>query len=389
MPKRPRARDIGLAIGTMLTGPHNALTDVPGVRVGHVTLIEGEGPLVPGKGPIRTGVTAIHPHAGNVFYEKVAACVHRINGFGEVTNSDMIRETGVLESPILLTGTTNVPRVADAVLDWFFARDLELGVSTWTPAPVVAECSDQYLHDMRGRHIRSEHVRAALDNAASGPVAEGGVGGGTGMSCFEFKGGIGTSSRVTPQGWTVGVLVMSNFGRRELLRIDGVPVGEALKDWSPPPSPVAQLRRDGRRVGDGGSSSIIIVLGTDAPMEARQLERLAVRAGAGLARTGGLMSTTSGDLVIAFSNTYRVPHFPPKHRWTLDQRLVSEATRPGEPAAINLLFRATIEATEEAILNSMFSAETMMGRDGHTLPALPIEETVHILRKHGRDVHLP
>lgn len=393
---RPRARELGIVIGTLPTGPHNAITDVLGVRVGHTTLIAGDGPLVPGVGPIRTGVTAIHPHAGNIFYEKVPAYIHAINGFGEVTNSEMVRETGVLESPILLTGTTNVPRVADGVLDWFFARDPELGVSTWTPAPVVAECSDQYLNDMRGRHIRSEHVAAALDNATSGPVAEGGVGGGTGMMCCGFKGGIGTSSRVTPHGWTLGVLVMSNFGRREHLRVDGVPVGRELMGWdSPFPS-----GRGGRGVRENpnpldnehSGSSIIIVVGTDAPLDARLLHRVAVRAGGGLARAGGLYSTTSGDFVIAFSNGNRVPHAPYAHM--LEQRTVAESLLAGEewPAApaINTLFQAALEATEEAILNSVFVAETLVGRDGNTLPALPLEEVVRIMRQQGRtEVALP
>lgn len=381
MPTRPRARDLGLIIGTLPTGPLNAITDVEGVRVGHVTLIEGEGPLVPGVGPVRTGVTAIQPHTGDVFREKVAACVLALNGFGEVTNSEMIRETGVLESPILLTGTSNVPRVADGVLDWFFARDPELGVSTWTPAPVVAECSDQFLNDVRGRHVRSEHVAAALDGATGGPVAEGGVGGGTGMSCCEFKGGIGTSSRVTASGWTLGVLVMSNFGRREQLCIDGAPVGRELRG----------VEGGGWRDAEE-SSSIIIVLATDAPLDARQLGRVAVRAGGGLARVGGLHSTSSGDFVIAFSTTNRTPHAPV--RAVLEQRTVAESLRAGEhwPAApaINALFQAALEATEEAILNSLFAAETMTGRDGHTLPALPLEETVRVLRKYGHgDVRLP
>src|SRR3989304_4690200 len=240
MSKRLRYRALGLAVGTLPTGEYNAITDVAGVRVGHVTLIEGEGPLVPGIGPVRTGVTAILPPAGPLFRQKGAASVHRLNGFGEVTNADQVREMGVIESPILLTGTTNVPRVADAALDWAFARDPEIGVTTWNPSPLVAECSDMYLNDARGRHVHSEHVIAAIEGAASGPVAEGGVGGGTGMSCCEFKGGVGTSSRVIPAeagGYTVGVLVMSNFGRREHLRIDGVPVGKGLKEWTLP-SPV-------------------------------------------------------------------------------------------------------------------------------------------------------
>lgn len=377
---RPRARDVGVTIGTLPVGPQNAITDVAGVLVGHTTLIQGEGPLVPGVGPVRTGVTAIRPHPGDVFREKVAACVHRINGFGEVTNAEQVREMGVIETPILLTGTQNVPRVADAMLDWAFSRDPEMGVTTWGPSPVVAECSDQFLSDVRGRHVHNEHVIAAIEGASAGPVAEGGVGGGTGMSCCEFKGGIGTSSRLIPAeagGFTVGALVMSNFGRREHLLIDGVPVGHALRNWNPPPSGPGP---------DQSGSSIIIVLATDAPLDPRQLERLCVRAGAGLARTGGLYSTSSGDFVIAFSTTNRVPHFAAAP--VLEYRQIAESLLAGHawPAtpAINYLFQAAIEATEEAILNSMFAAETMIGRDGHTRHALPIEETMRLLRAHGR-----
>lgn len=386
MSQRLRTRDLGIVIGDLPPGAYNAITDVPGVSVGHSTLIEGDGALIPGVGPIRTGVTAIRPHPGDIFRDKVAGAVHRINGFGEVTNADQVRELGVIETPILLTGTQNVPRVADAVLDWAFALDPEMGVTTWGPSPLVAECSDMYLSDVRGRHVGTPHVLAALSAASSGPVAEGGVGGGTGMSCCEFKGGIGTSSRRLPAeagGYTLGVLVMSNFGRREHLRVDGVPVGRELGGWQGPPS-----RVNPDRLG----SSIIIVLGTDAPLDPRQLERVAVRAGGGLARTGGLYSTSSGDFVIAFSTTNRVPHFPDGP--LLQQQVVAESLLAGQayPAtpAINYLFQAALEATEEAILNSMFAAETMVGRDGHVRHALPMDETVAIMRRYGREeVALP
>jgi D-aminopeptidase len=379
MSSRPRARDIGLLIGALPTGRHNAITDVDGVAVGHVTLIEGAGPLVPGVGPVRTGVTAIRPHPGDVFRDKVAACVHRLNGFGEVTGADQVREMGVIETPILLTGTFNVARVGDAVIDWAIARDPEMGVTTWGPSPVVAECSDQYLSDVRGRAVRAAHVLEAIDRAGSGPVAEGGVGAGTGMGCCEFKGGIGTASRLIPApvgGYTVGALVMTNFGRREHLLIAGAPIGRELKDWRGPASEVNP---------DELGSSIIIVLATDAPLDPRQLDRLAVRAGAGLARTGGLLSTTSGDFVIAFSTSNRVAHHPATPR--LAQGVVAEALLAGQSwpdaPAINFLFEAALEATEEAILNSLFAAETMVGRDGHTRYALPIPETVALLRRWG------
>lgn len=379
MEERPRVRDIGLSIGQLSTGPLNAITDVTGVRVGHTTLIRGRGDLVPGVGPVRTGVTAILPHSGNLFREKVAGAVHRLNGFGEVTNADQVREMGVIDTPILLTGTLNVPRVADALLDWALARDPDMAVTTWAPSPIVAECSDAYLTDARGRHVHSEHVAAALDGAGDGPVAEGTVGGGTGMMCCEFKGGIGTSSRVIPEehgGFTVGALVMSNFGRREHLLIDGVPVGLALKDWKPTePAPEAK-------------SSIIIVLATDAPLDARQLDRLCVRAGAGLARTGGLYSTSSGDFAIAFSTTNRIPHSPDGP--VIPQQIVAESLIAGRTwernITVNLLFQAVIEATEEAILNSIFKATTLDGWSGHIRHALPVERAIQVLRRHGKDV---
>ena len=386
MPKRPRYRDLGLAIGQLPTGSNNALTDVAEVRVGHATLIEGKGKLVPGVGPVRSGVTAILPHSGDIFRDKVAAAVHRLNGFGEVTGTDQVREMGVIESPILLTGTFNVARVIDGALEWALDRDPEMGVTTWGPVPVVAECSDMYLSDVRGRRVGASHVRAAIEGARSGRVAEGGVGGGTGMSCCEFKGGIGTSSRVIPPeagGFTVGALVMSNFGRREHLLIDGVPVGFELRDWNPPPP-----GDDPERLG----SSIIIVLATDAPVDPRQLQRLSVRAGAGLARTGGLYSSSSGDFVIAFSTTNRVPHQPAGP--VLAQGLVAESMVAGQhwPATpvINHLFQAAAEATEEAIVNSLFSAETMVGRDRHVRHAIPVDEVVRIMHKYGHpEAHLP
>jgi D-aminopeptidase len=383
--QRPRARDCGITIGTLPTGAYNAITDVAGVRVGHCTIIRGDGKLVPGIGPVRTGVTAIWPHSGDIFRDKVAAWVQRINGFGEVTNAEQVREMGVLESPILLTGTQNVPRVADAMLDWDFARDPELCVTTWGPGPMVAECSDQYLNDARGRHVTPNDVFTALESAQGGPVAEGGVGGGTGMACCEFKGGIGTSSRVLPAalgGYKLGVLVMSNFGRREHLVIDGVPVGRALAEWQPAPG------INPERLG----SSIIIVLATDAPLDSRQLERVSHRAAGGLARAGGLSSTSSGDFVIAFSTTHRTAHHPAaleQPQRTMAESMLAGTEWPAAPP-INALFQAALESTEEAILNSLFAAETMVGRDGHVRHALPIAETVAIMQAHGHSaVHMP
>ncbi len=386
MSVRPRARDCGIRIGTLTTGPFNAITDVGGVRVGHVTLIEGEGPLVPGVGPVRTGVTAIQPHAGDVFLDKVAAAIHTLNGFGEVTGAPQVREMGVIEAPILLTGSFNVAHAMDGALEWAMREDPLIGISNWGPNVIVAECSDMYLSDVRGRAVTPQHAVAAIDAARSGPVAEGGVGGGTGMSCCEFKAGIGTSSRVIAAetgGYTVGALVMSNFGRREHLVIDGVPVGRALAEWEPPSS-VGNPEELG--------TSIIIVLATDAPLDPRQLDRLCVRAGAGLARAGGLYSTSSGDFVIAFSTANRVPHHPASR--VLTQRLVIESLMAGESwpgrVVISELFQAAAEATEEAIINSMFSAETMIGRDGHVRHALPIDEVVRLMHQYGRrDARVP
>src|SRR5919199_1585118 len=240
---RPRARELGINIGFLSPGPLNAITDVAGVRVGHTTLIEGEGALVPGQGPIRTGVTAILPHEGNLFFEKVTGAIVRINGFGEVTNSEQVHEMGVLEGPILITNTHNVPRVADAVIDWMFDHNPEMGVTTWGVSPIVAETSDLYLNDIRGRHVHKEHVYHAIETASSGPVPEGALGGGTGMICYGFKGGTGTASRELGEGdsrYTLGVLVQSNFGTRQQFMLDGVPVGRELANygnvpvWFPP-----------------------------------------------------------------------------------------------------------------------------------------------------------
>jgi len=384
---RPRARDCGIAIGTLPTGPLNAITDVSGVRVGHVTLIEGEGPLVPGVGPVRTGLTAIQPHDGNIFISKVPAAIHSLNGFGEVTGAPQVREMGVIESPILLTGSFNVAHAMDGALEWAMREDPQIGISNWGPNPIVADCSDMYLSDVRGRAVTPQHVIAAIDAARGGPVAEGGVGGGTGMSCCEFKGGIGTSSRViapeisgsATHGYTVGALVMSNFGRREHLVIDGVPAGRELADWAAPASVT-----DPEKLG----TSIIIVLATDAPLDPRQLDRLCVRAGAGLARAGGLFSTSSGDFVIAFSNGNRVPHHPTRR--AVPQQVVIESLMAGEGwpgrVVINELFQAAAEATEEAILNALCAAQTMTGRDGHTVHALPHDLLQKAMRQRGRAV---
>jgi D-aminopeptidase len=402
---RPRVRDLGILIGSMPAGPLNAITDVPGVKVGHSTVIEGEGALDPGLGPIRTGVTAVWPHSGDLFHEKVAAYVHTLNGFGEVANADQVRETGVIEGPILITNTVNVPRVADYAIDWAFEHYPQMGITDWGISPVVTETSDMYLNDIRGRHVTREHVFAAIDGASGGPVAEGSVGGGTGMSCLGFKGGMGTASRIVEIGdrrFTLGVLVQSNFGRSGDLRVDGAPVGRELLPWlaeadrrhaerHPSTAPLRSTAQDASARSNAHANSIIIVVAADAPLNVRQLRRVAVRASFGLARVGSMGSSTSGDFVIAFSNANRVAHRPASavYEW---QALAEAITRdrPDDPSPINLFFAATVEATEEAVLNSMFKSPTMIGRDHHVRHGLPIEETAAIMRRYGHsEVHLP
>ena len=370
---RPRARDLGIIVGVLPPGQHNAITDVQGVRVGHCTIIRGSGALNPGNGPVRTGVTAILPHTRDLFLEKITGAVVRINGFGEVTNTQQIDEMGVMEGPIMLTNTMNVPRVADAVIDWAFENSDDMSVTTWGISPIVAETSDSYLNDSRGRHVQRAHVFEAIENARDGAVLEGAVGGGTGMICYEFKGGIGTASRIVPQelgGYTVGVLAQTNFGSRAKLRIDGVPVGRELIDYD-------------ERVQRGSQGSVIVVVATDAPMTSRQLKRMGMRVTFGLARTGTQGGNTSGDFAICFSTARNRPHHSTNNTLSLEQ--VVEDT-----ALINKLFDAVVEATEEAVLNSLFKAETMIGRDDRIIHALPLAETVDIMRKYGHaDVHLP
>lgn len=362
-PARKRMRELGMSLGVFAPGPVNAITDVAGVRVGHTTLKEGEGALVPGAGPVRTGVTAIIPHGGDIWNERVSAGAFVLNGNGSLTGLDWVRESGALEGPILLTNTLSVGTVYDAAVRWMLARYPDIGIEDDTYLPVVGECDDSSLNDIRGLHVKAEHVYAALDGADSGLCAEGAVGAGTGMICYDFKGGIGTSSRVLPSddgAFTVGVLVNCNHGDRHQLRVDGVPVGSLI------PEDPATEHREG---------SIVIVVATDAPLNSRQLERLARRAAMGLARTGAVAQNDSGDFVIAFSTgrklsrqlTDKVNHLP-----ELDDQF------------INPLFEATAEATEEAVLNALFKAETTTGRDGNIAHALPVERVLDLMRRHGR-----
>ncbi len=346
-----RLRDLGVTPGRLPTGALNAITDVAGVRVGHVTLIAGEGPLVPGQGPIRTGVTAILPHGGNLFREKVPAAAHTINGYGKAVGFEQVRELGALETPVLLTNTLNVGLCADALVTYMLCDNPDIGITTSSVNPVVGECNDGFLNDLQGRHVKPAHVWEAIDRAAGGPVAEGNVGAGTGTVCFGFKGGVGTASRLVIGGrFTVGALAQSNFGSREDLIVLGVPVGQHLRDDRPP---------------ETGPGSIMIVLATDAPLDARQLGRLAARAAFGLARTGSIAAGGSGDFVIAFSTAYRIPHAPTEP--------VEMAARFHD-AAMTELFRAAVESVEEAVLNSLVAAETMVGRDGHTAVAIPLDK---------------
>jgi D-aminopeptidase len=379
--RRPRLRDLGVTIGTLPVGVYNAITDVPGVRVGHTTVIHGTGTLTVGRGPARTGVTAIHPHEGSAFVSQPPAAIAVLNGAGEITGRSQVDEYGTLESPILITNTLSVGTVHRACIDWMVAHESTLGQQDFA-IPVVAETYDGFLNDIAGQHVLPEHVFAALDNATSGPVTEGNVGGGTGMALFGFKGGIGTSSRlveVAGRTYTVGVLVQGNFGRRPHLLVDGVPVGREITDLAsetgvaPRPDPAEQKE-----------GSIIVVIATDAPLSDRQLLRLCRRGMLGISRTGGIAGHTSGDLLLAFSNApeVRVPRRPPLFG---GQEIVPLLTTPRlHDALIDPFFSATIDATTEAILNAMVAADTMTGRDGNTLHALPHGRLVDVLRRYGR-----
>ncbi|HET7035451.1 MAG TPA: P1 family peptidase [Thermomicrobiaceae bacterium] len=369
-PERPRAREVGVVLGTLPPGPLNAITDVPGVLVGQQTLIAGDGALVPGVGPIRTGVTVILPHGGNLFREKVPAACFVLNGYGKAIGLAQLDELGVIETPLALTGTLNVPLVADGLIEHAIRTNPDIGINTSTVNPVAAECHDGYLNDIQGRHVRQQHVLEAIASAADGPVAEGTVGGGTGMTLFGFKGGIGTASRVVDGGgarYTVGALVLGNFGRREQLVIAGVPVGRELATWQPPEN----LPEHG---------SIVVVVATDAPLLSRGLGRIARRGAHGLARVGSISGHGSGDFIFAFSNAIRVPHTPQGPTLTVPH--VFE----GGPL-IDALFQATVEATEEAVVNALFRATTIDGRDGHVRYALPLEPALRLLATAGALSH--
>jgi D-aminopeptidase len=402
---RPRASDLGLKIGVLPTGPLNAITDVAGVEVGHTTINRGN--------EIHTGVTAVLPHSGNLYTEKVPGAVFVGNGFGKLAGSTQVEELGEIETPILLTSTLSVPRVADALISYMLALpDNEHVLSI---NPVVGETNDGYLSDIRGRHITADDVVAAIRNAKGGPVEEGAVGAGTGTVAFGWKGGIGTASRRLPTklgGYTVGVLVQTNFGG--VLTIAGAPVGQELGQYylrdelqsrshgTAEANPVAAVY-DRRAVAGGGGAgqkdlqaprtggdhvngSVMVIVATDAPLDPRNLKRLAARALLGVARTGSVASNGSGDYAIAFSTAPQVRiHTEDKAPWhdrSVSRRRLTRHVELLTNDAISPLFLAAIEATEEAVYNSLFRATTTTGQ-GHTVQALPIEKTTEILKRHG------
>ena len=353
--ERPRVREWGIKTGVLPPGPFNAITDVLGVRVGHVTLIQGQ--------DIRTGVTVILPHEGNIFQDKVPAAIAVANGFGKLTGYTQVEEYGNLETPIILTNTLSVPTAAEALIDYTLSLPGNEHVESVNP--VVGETNDGYLNDIRGKHVKKEHVIEAIGRAAAGPVEEGSVGAGTGTVCYDFKGGIGTSSRRLPDtrgGWTVGVLVQTNHGG--VFQINGIPVGIKLGKY--------YLKKD---IEDRQEGSCMIVVATNAPLDSRNLKRLARRALLGIARTGGFYSNASGDYAIAFSTAreVRIPHLSssPTQQVTL---LRNEQMSP--------LFMAAAEAAEEAILNSLFKATRIEGKDGHVAEALPLDK-IRELQKEG------
>jgi D-aminopeptidase len=355
-------RDYGIRIGVLQPGKWNAITDVPGVLVGQKTLVQGD--------DVRTGVTAILPYAGNIFQQKVPAAVYVGNGFGKLTGTTQIAELGNIETPIVLTNTLSVPTAADALIDYTFSFPANADVMSVNP--VVGETNDGYLNDIRGRHVARTDVLDAIHAAKTGPVAQGDVGAGTGTVAFGFKGGIGTSSRKLPAslgGYTVGVLVQTNFGG--VLDIDGVPVGKLLHKY---------YLSD--KLNDTPDGSCMIVVATDAPLGSRNLERLAKRAMLGLGKTGGIESNGSGDYAIAFSTSK-------------DVRVAYESKTPLQQMTVvrnddmSPLFMAAIEATEEAIVNSLFHAETTTGRDHHEVEALPVDKVLQIMRQRGYPVNRP
>lgn len=352
-----RARDYGIEIGIFETGFFNAITDVKGVSVGHTTLIEGD--------DIRTGITAIIPHSGNIYQDKLPAAIYIGNGFGKMTGYSQVEELGNIETPVVLTNTLSVPVASNALISYTLEQNGNEEVRSVNP--IVGETNDAYLNDIRGRHIKEKHIFQAINHAKTGPVPEGNVGAGTGTVCFGYKGGIGTSSRKIPNslgGYTVGVLVQTNFGG--VLEINGAPIGKELNSY-----PYRKI------ILDEAEGSCMMVVITDAPLNARNLKRVAKRAMMGLAKTGGIASNGSGDYVIAIATaeTNYITHNT-KELFYDSKVLRNDAVSP--------LFLATIEATEEAIINSLFAAQTMRGKENHLISSIPMREVIRILKKYNK-----
>ncbi|AKT37813.1 P1 family peptidase [Chondromyces crocatus] len=363
-PRKPRLRELGVSIGRFPVGQHNAITDVDGVRVNHVTLVEGSGKLVPGVGPVRTGVTAVMPAHGDPFLDRVFAASYVLNGAGEVTGLSQIEEWGLCETPILLCSTLCVGRVADSTVAWLSQQHPMIGQEYDVVIPVVAECDDSYMNDAVGRHVTPADVAEALDGVRAGPVEEGCVGAGTGMQTFHFAGGIGTSSRIIDLAgvsYTVGSLVLSNFGVRDLLRIDGVPIGRMIAD---------RFAHVPQRAPAG---SIIVLVATDVPMTHRQLGRLSRRAALAIGRTGGYAAHNSGEIILSWSTANRIPRLSEHGRHVVE--LILDTT-------IDPLYEATVDVVEEAILNAICAGVDMVGHSGHRAPALPSDLVAELLRRH-------
>ena len=370
---RKRLRELGIQIGRFRPGRYNAITDVQGVQVGHSTLIQGVGPLIPGKGPVRTGVTAILPNGADVYNERIVGGSFVLNGAGELAGLTQVQEWGLIETPILLTNSLAVGTCSEATVKYMTEQHPEIGVTEDVVLPLVGECDDSWLNDIGGRHVRYEHVLEAIKSARSGPVPEGNVGGGTGMMTCDFKAGIGTSSRRLPQvqgGYTVGVLVMSNFGNMADLRVDGLPLGEIL----------APKFLGIRRRGEENYGSIIAVVATDAPLLPHQLTRLSKRVGLGIGRVGSYAAHGSGEIILAFSTANKVPRKTQKMVYRM-KILLDKRMDP--------LYVAAIEATEEAILNSLCMAEAMTGKDGNFAPAFPLNELKSAYEKWRKDFPKP
>jgi len=353
--QRRRVRELGIKIGTLKPAPYNAITDVKGVRVGQTTIIKGKG-----KGAVRTGVTVILPHRGNIYEENLFASYFNLNGWGEMTGIAALENTGKLRTPIFLTGTYNVGIVYDAAVGYLSKINPTMGEADEMVNPIVAECFDDFLSDTQSRQISEEDVFRAIEKAKSGPVGEGAVGGGTGMTSFGFKGGIGTSSRKVTDRYVVGVLVMANTASRSQLRIDGVPVGKEIK---------------GSKYKYGKAKSIILVAATDAPLLPYQLKKIAKRVALGLAQTGATSNTGSGDIILAFSTANKIPKN--KSSSFHDIKAINDF-------GITPLYQATVEATQEAIINALTSARTTVGRDNNTAYGIPLDQVKQIMKKYLR-----